>query len=91
MSGRWRLPLPSKPREIQVSSRPMRLSRDCCMVCGRRKLSRTEFNWRRENGYAVWRCRHRRPSPTVRHDLIEAGGVIAALVVCIVVLWPGRS
>jgi hypothetical protein len=80
-----------RPREVSIRSVPVRTNRPRCKLCGRERLSREEFNWRRKNGLAVWRCQHRRPSPTVRHDLIEAGGVIAALVVCIVVLWPRRS
>jgi hypothetical protein len=57
-----------------------------CRICGRRKLSRLELNWRRRNGYAVWRCQHRRPLPTTRRDLFEAGGVIVGLVLCILVV-----
>jgi hypothetical protein len=57
-----------------------------CGTCGRHRLSREEYNWRRRNGYAVWRCQHRRPSPKRNRGLIEAGGVIAGLVACICLL-----
>ncbi len=79
MSGRWRLPLPTRPRVIPVSPRSTQPGRDRCAICGRRKLSSTEYNWRRKNGYAAWRCQHRRPSPSAHRDLLEAVGVIAFL------------
>jgi hypothetical protein len=68
--------------EVRVISVPARPNRPTCQLCGRQKLSREEYNWRRRNGYAVWRCQHRRQVPSHNRDLIEASGVIAALVVC---------
>jgi hypothetical protein len=65
---------------------PARPGRPRCSICGREKLSREEFAWRRKNGLAVWYCQHRRPSPTYRREVLEAGGVIAALVIYICLL-----
>jgi hypothetical protein len=75
-----------RARQVRIVSTPARPSRPRCPVCGRERLSREEYNWRRRNGYAVWRCQHRRQNPKPNRGLIEAGGVIAALVACIVLL-----
>jgi hypothetical protein len=83
---RWYLPPPSGPREVRVVSIPVRSGRPRCPICGREKLSREDYAWRRKNGLAVWHCQHRRPSPTHRREVLEAGGVIAVLVVCICLL-----
>jgi hypothetical protein len=53
-----------------------------CRICGRRKLSREEYAWRRRNGYAVWRCQHRRPSPKRNRDLTQALSLVAVLTAC---------
>lgn len=77
---------PKRPKEVRVVSMPASSQGSTCRICGRRKLTRKEYNWRRQHGYAVWRCQHRRPSPSRRAGLIDAGGVIVALVACIVLL-----
>lgn len=76
---------PKRAKAVRVVSTPAPSQGSTCRVCGRRKLTRNEYNWRRRNGYAVWRCQHRRSSSTVRHDLLEAVGVIAVLVAWIFV------
>jgi hypothetical protein len=68
---------------VRIVSAPAASQWPTCRVCGRRKLTRDEHNWRRRNGYAAWRCQHRRPSPNRRKDLIGAGGSIVALVAAI--------
>jgi hypothetical protein len=76
---------PRQPAVVSIRSAPARPNyspRTQCPICGRRRLARKEFNWRRGNGLAVWRCNHRRPSTSTRHDLLDAGGVIAALATC---------
>jgi hypothetical protein len=76
-----------RPKVARVVSVPSRSKgAQQCLVCGRRRLSREEYNWRRRNGYAVWRCQHRRANPSQRRGLLQAGGVIAALVACICLL-----
>jgi hypothetical protein len=74
---------PKHAKAARIVSTPAPSQGSTCRICGRRKLARKEYNWRRQNGYAVWRCNHRRPSPTGRRDLLEAVGVVAALVACI--------
>jgi hypothetical protein len=71
------------PRAVSTPKQP---SGATCRVCGRRKLSRDEYNWRRRNRYAVWRCQHRKPNPSQRRGLVQAGGLIAGLVVCLCLL-----
>ena len=80
-----------RPKEVRIVSMPARPNRPQCTLCGRERLSREEYAWRRKNGYAVWRCQHRRPSPTVKHDLMQASWVLVALVACICILtrWNG--
>lgn len=77
----WARRLLEKPKVTRVVSAPTRQQGPTCRICGRRRLSREEYNWRRRNGYAVWRCQHRRANPSQRRGLVQAGGVIAALVV----------
>jgi hypothetical protein len=48
-------------RIIAVPPRPYRPR---CVICGRERLSREEFAWRRRNGLVVWRCQHRRAAPS---------------------------
>jgi hypothetical protein len=76
-----------RPKVTRVVSAPIRSQGPHCPICGRRRLSREEYNWRRRNGYAVWRCQHRRRSSTGKRGLVEAGGLIAGLVACICLLW----
>jgi hypothetical protein len=71
------------PRAVSTPKHP---SGATCRVCGRRKLSGEEYNWRRRNGHAVWRCQHRKPNPSQRRGLVQAGGLIAGLVVCLCLL-----
>jgi hypothetical protein len=76
---------------VQIVSRPLHVrstrvisragSRRQCRVCGRVRLSRSEYAWRRANGYAVWRCQHRRPSRKPSQDVVEAIGVMVAVAV----------
>jgi hypothetical protein len=80
-----RVPRPTKAAHV-VSTPARSKGTQQCRVCGRRRLSREEYNWRRRNGYAVWRCQHRRSNPSQRRELVQAGGVIAGLVACILVL-----
>lgn len=69
-----------RPKEVRIVSMPARPERPRCPLCGRERLSREEYNWRRRNGYAVWRCQHRRPSPRRRgHELAEAVGIVIAV------------
>lgn len=68
-----------RPKEVRIRSIPARPNRPRCTLCGRERLSREEYAWRRRNGYAVWRCQHRRPSPSRSRELTEAIGVLAAL------------
>ena len=75
-----------RPRETRIVSYPTRSSRLRCRLCGRERLSREEYAWRRANGYAVWRCQHRRPSPSRSRELTEAMGVVAALAACALIL-----
>lgn len=69
-----------------VPSMRARANRAHCPICGRERLSREELGWQRDNGLAVWRCQHRRPSPSLRAELLDAAGVIAALLACICVM-----
>jgi hypothetical protein len=75
-----------RPKEVRIVSTPARPQRRRCPICGRERLSREEYAWRRKNGYTAWRCQHRKPNPSNRRGLIEAGGVITALVACIFLL-----
>jgi hypothetical protein len=50
-----------------------------CGVCGRVRLSRSEYAWRQANRLPVWRCQHRRRMPSPSRDLAEAVALIAAL------------
>jgi hypothetical protein len=70
-----------RPKETRIVSVPARPSRPKCHLCGRERLSREEYAWRRKNGYAVWRCQHRRPSPSRSGELWEALVLIAMLAV----------
>jgi hypothetical protein len=63
-----------------ITSRP---ARGRCGLCGRIRLSRSEYAWRRANGLPVWRCQHRRRPRSPNRDLIDALLVIAALVVAV--------
>ena len=71
-----------RPKEVRIVSVPALPNRPRCGLCGRERLSREEYNWRRRNGHAVWRCQHRRPSPSRSRDLKEALAVVAALAAC---------
>jgi hypothetical protein len=75
-----------RPKQTRVVSIPARPNRPRCQLCGRERLSREEYAWRRKNGYAVWRCQHRRPSPSRSRELMEAVSVVAALAACALVL-----
>lgn len=75
-----------RPRETRIVSHPAQPSRPRCGLCGRERLSPEEYAWRRKNGYAVWRCQHRRPSPSRSRELMEAVSVVAALAACALVL-----
>lgn len=66
-------------KETRIVSVPARPHRPRCIICGRERLSREEYNWRRRHGYTVWRCQHRRPAPSRNRSFTEAVGVIAAL------------
>jgi len=79
---RLHLPPIVRPHQVRVVLVPARPTRPRCRICGRERLSKEDYAWRRKNGYAVWRCQHRRPSPSNRRGLLEAGGVIAALAAC---------
>lgn len=68
-----------RPRETRIVSHPARPSRPRCGLCGRERLSREEYAWRRKNGFAVWRCQHRRPSPSHGGELWEAVTLIGML------------
>lgn len=81
-----RVVVPKRAQAVRIVSTPAPSQGSTCRTCGRRKLTRTEYNWRRRNGYALRRCQHWRPSPTGKHDLMQAGGVLVALVTCICVL-----
>jgi hypothetical protein len=71
----------SRATAVRVVSAPTRPQGPQCSTCGRRRLSREEYNWRRRNGYAVWRCQHRRPSPKRHRDLVQSVGVVVAVAV----------
>lgn len=75
---------PKRSAGVRIVSSPKRPQGMRCRVCGRRELSRDEYNWRRRNGYAVWRCQHRRKAP--RHSITGDLGVVAALAACALVL-----
>jgi hypothetical protein len=68
-----------RPKQVRIVSMPARPSRARCTICGRERLSREEYAWRRKHGYAVWRCQHRRPSRTRRRDLVQSVGVLVAV------------
>ena len=75
-----------RPKEVRIRSVPARPNRPQCALCGRERLSREEYAWRRKNGYAVWRCQHRRPAPSRGCELTEAMGLVAVLTACAVAL-----
>jgi hypothetical protein len=65
---------PERPKMVRIQSAPAPSRGKACRVCGRRKLTREEYNWRRRNGYAVWRCQHRwRWWPVYAYSPGEAG------------------
>lgn len=76
----------SQRKEIHIRSLPARPHRPRCGICGRERLSREEYNWRRRNGYAVWRCQHRRPAAPRRQGVLGDLSVVAALAVCVLAL-----
>lgn len=63
-----------------ITSRP---ARGRCGLCGRIRLSRSEYAWRRANGLPVWRCQHRRRPPSPNRDVVDALLVIVALAVAL--------
>jgi hypothetical protein len=69
-------------KETRVVSIPARPNRPRCQLCGRERLSREEYAWRRKNGYPVWRCQHRRRAPKRNRDLTEALSLVAVLTAC---------
>lgn len=70
-----------RPREVRIRSIPARPNRPRCQLCGRERLSREEYAWRRKNGLPVWRCQHGRRSPKRRRDLAQSVGVVIAIAV----------
>ena len=71
-----------RPKQTRITSHPARPARSRCRICGRERLSREEYAWRRKNGYAVWRCQHRRPAPSRGRELTEAMGLVAVMTAC---------
>ncbi len=59
-----------------ITARPVRGE---CGLCGRRRLSRSEYAWRRANNLPVWRCQHRRTTNVAKRELVRTLVLLAAL------------
>ena len=59
-----------------------------CSLCGRVRLSRTEYVYRQANGLPVWRCQHWRNRRRQNRDVIEALILIVILAVIALTQWP---
>jgi hypothetical protein len=55
-----------------------------CGLCGRVRLSRSQYAYRRVHGLPVWRCQHWRRARKQNRDLAEALGVVVLLMAYIV-------
>lgn len=69
-------------------------ARGQCGLCGRTRLSRSDYAWRQKNGLPVWRCQHRRTTNVERRELVRTLVLLAVLAVfCAAAAgsrWPGR-
>ncbi len=70
-------------------------ARGQCGLCGRIRLSHSEYSWRRKNGLPVWRCQHRRSTKAAERELVKTAFLIVVLAgICVGIVayqWIGQG